>query len=235
MREEKPVCVVVGVGPGNGEAFARRFSDEGYAVALLSRSTRHTAELAAVLPHARAYACDAADADAVSATFERIRNDLGDPDVLLYNAGSGVFGTFDDVGADALENAWRINTLGGFLCAKQVVPAMEKAGAGAIIFTGATASLRGGARFAAFAQAKAAQRSLAQSMARHLWPKGIHVAVLIVDGVVDLPRTRERMPDAPAEAFIAPVAVADAACALVMQNRSGWTFEVDLRPHVEKW
>lgn len=235
MTGQLPVCVVVGVGPGNGEAFARRFADEGYAVALLSRSTKHTAELAAALPHAKAYACDAADADAVARTFAQIRSDLGDPHVLLYNAGSGVWGTFDEIGADALENAWRINTLGAFLCAKQVVPAMETAGGGAIIITGATASLRGGARFAAFAQSKAAQRSLAQSMARHLWPKGIHVAVLIVDGMVDLPRTRQMMPNAPAEQFIAPDAVAEAALALVKQQRSGWSFEIDLRPHVEKW
>jgi NAD(P)-dependent dehydrogenase (short-subunit alcohol dehydrogenase family) len=112
---------------------------------------------------------------------------------------------------------------------------MKAGGGGSIIFIGATASRRGGPRTAAFAPAKAAQRSLAESMAKSLWPSGIHVAVIIVDGVVDLPRTRERMPDRPDEAFVDPAGVAQAAMDLCRQNRRAWSFEVEARPAVEPW
>ncbi len=231
----KPVCAVVGVGPGNGAAFARRFSSEGYAVALLARSTKLSEELAATLPDSRAYACDVTDPNAIEQAFSAIRNDLGEVDTLLYNAGSGVFGDIEQVSADDLETAWRINTLGSFLAARQVIPAMKKAKKGNIIFTGATASLRGGANFAAFASAKAAQRNLAQSMARHLGSSGIHVALLIVDGMIDLPRTRQMMPDAPDERFLNPDDIAETVFNISQQKPSAWSFETDVRPYTEKW
>ena len=231
----KPVCAVVGVGPGNGAAFARRFSSEGYAVALLARSTKLSEELAATLPDSRAYACDVTDPNAIEQAFSAIRNDLGEVDTLLYNAGSGVFGDIEQVSADDLETAWRINTLGSFLAARQVIPAMKKAQKGNIIFTGATASLRGGANFAAFASAKAAQRNLAQSMARHLGSSGIHVALLIVDGMIDLPRTRQMMPDAPDERFLNPDDIAETVFNISQQKPSAWSFETDVRPYTEKW
>jgi NAD(P)-dependent dehydrogenase (short-subunit alcohol dehydrogenase family) len=232
---KSPVCVVVGVGPGNGAAFARRFHQEGYAIALLARSDQFSRELAATLPGSRAYSCDVSDAASVQQTFDAIRAELGDPAVVVYNAGSGVFGNFDTITAADLENSWRINTLGAFLVAKQVVPAMKRAGAGSFIIVGATASRRGGAATAAFAQAKAAQRTLAESLARHLWPSGIHVAVIIIDGIVDLPRTRQRMPDKPDSFFVAPDDVAATAAFLVKQPRSAWTFELEARPFGETW
>ena len=231
----KPVCVVVGIGPGNGAAFARRFAKDGYAVALLARSPELSRELAAALPDARAWACDVGDAASVARTFEAIRAAMGDPEVVIYNAGSGAFGSFDDVSAADFEASWRINALGGFLFAKQVVPAMKRAGRGNLVFVGATASRRGAARTAAFAPAKAAQRSLAESLAKHLGPAGIHVSLIVIDGVVDLPRTRQRMPDKPDAFFVRPEDVAGTAAFLVAQPRSAWTFELEARPFGETW
>jgi NAD(P)-dependent dehydrogenase (short-subunit alcohol dehydrogenase family) len=231
----KPVCVVVGVGAGNGAAFARRFAGEGHAVALLARSSAFSEKLASTLPGSRAYECDATDADSVARAFDGVRSDLGDPEVLVYNAGSGVWGTVEDATAADFEGAWRVNALGGLLAAKQVIPAMKRAGRGAIVFVGATASRKAGARSAAFSSAKGAQRSLAESMARALGPKGIHVSVIVVDGVVDLQRTRERMPDKPDSFFIKPDDVAEIAFRLTQQRSSAWSFEVEARPFAESW
>jgi NAD(P)-dependent dehydrogenase (short-subunit alcohol dehydrogenase family) len=232
---DRKVCAVVGVGPGNGAAFAKRFAAEGYAVALLARKTDFTQSLSATLPGARAYACDVADAASVDRAFASIRGDLGEVDALVYNAGSGVWGTVEEVTPADFEASWRVNTLGALLTAKQVIPAMKKAKHGSIVFVGATASRRGNVKTAAFAPAKAAQRSLAESMARHLWPAGIHVAVIIVDGAVDLPTTRKRMPDKPDSFFIKPDDVADTAVWLTMQKPSAWSFEVEARPCGETW
>jgi NAD(P)-dependent dehydrogenase (short-subunit alcohol dehydrogenase family) len=232
---KRPVCVVVGVGPGNGAAFARRFDREGYAVALLARSDDYARQLASGLAEARAFACDVADASSVEQTFAQIRTTLGEPEVVIYNAGSGVFGGFADVTVQDFENAWRVNTLGSFLVAKQVIPAMEAAGRGNFVFVGATASRRGGPRSTAFAPAKAAQRSFAESLARQLGGKGIHVSLIIIDGVVDLARTRARMPDKPDAFFVNPDDVATTAAMLVAQPRSAWTFELEARPFGETW
>jgi NAD(P)-dependent dehydrogenase (short-subunit alcohol dehydrogenase family) len=230
-----PVCVVVGVGPGNGAAFARRFAADGYAVALLARSRAHTDDLAKSLENARAWDCDAGDASSIAQVFGAIRTSMGEPEVVIYNAGSGVFGTFEEVTAEDFERAWRVNALGGFLVGKEVVPAMKRAGRGSIVFVGATASRRGGARSAAFAPAKMAQRALAESMARHLWPSGIHVSLIVIDGVVDLPRTRTMMSGKPDDFFVRPDDVAATASWLVRQPRSAWAFEVEARPFGETW
>ncbi len=229
------VCVVVGVGPGNGAAFARRFAADGCAVALLARSLELTRALAAELPGARAIACDVGDRESVQRAFAEIRRELGDPDVVVYNAGSGKFASFADASADDFEASWRVNALGAFLVAKEVVPAMQAAGRGAIVFVGATASRRGGARTVAFAPAKAAQRSLAESLARQLWPLGIHVSLIVIDGVVDLPRTRQMLRDKPDEFFVRPDDVAATAAWLAQQPRSAWAFEVEARPFGERW
>lgn len=225
----KPVCVVVGVGPKNGRAFAKRFADEGYAVALLSRSTEYTGALADEIG-GRAYACDVTDPDAINDTFSRIRDDLGDVEVLLYNAGSGKFGTFDDVPDEEFEKGWQINVRGLLQSTRAVVGPMRKRGRGAIIITGATASLRGKPFTAAFASAKAAQRSLAQSFARQLGPEGIHVALVIVDGKIgtDDETSNERE-------FLRPRDIAETVHHLAMQPKSAWSFEVDVRPFGESW
>lgn len=229
------VCVVVGVGPGNGSALGRRFANEGYAVALLARSTETSEPLAASLPDARAYRCDVTDAVSVAQAFQAVARELGPVHTLVYNAGSGTWGTVDDIDPAALEGAFRVNALGLLLAAKQVIPAMKARADGNIVVIGATASRRGAARTAAFAPAKAAQKSLAESMARHLWPQGIHVSLIVVDGVVDLPRTRAMMKDKPDDFFIAPDDLAETAFHLTVQPRSAWSFEVEARPFKESW
>ncbi len=171
-NERPPVSAIVGVGPGNGEALARRFAADGYAVALMARRPELIERLAGELPGARPYVCDAADATSVAATFAKARAELGDVDVLAFNAGSGVWGTIEQVSAEDFERSWRINTLGLFLTAREVIPAMRAGGKGAIVVIGATASRRGVAGTAAFAPAKMAQKGLAESMARHLGPSG---------------------------------------------------------------
>jgi len=231
----RPVCVVVGVGPGNGAAFARKWAREGYAVALLARSTDFTDRLASELGEGRAYACDVTDLASVERAFGEVRRDFGDVDVLIYNAGSGSWANFDDTSADAFEQSWRVNAYGGLVTAKQVVPAMKERGSGNIVFIGATASRRGAVQTVAFAAAKAAQRSLAQSMARYLWPLGIHVSLVVIDAVVDHPRTRERMPDKPDDFFSKPADIADSVFSLTRQPRSAWSFEIETRPFGEKW
>ena len=226
---EKPVCVVVGVGPKNGQAFASRFAKEGYAVALLSRSTDYSSGLASELG-GKAYACDVTDGTAIEKAFAQVRGDLGDVDVLLYNAGSGQFGTFDDVSDDEFEKGWRINVRGLLHSTREVVGPMREQGKGTIIVTGATASLRGKPMTAAFASAKAAQRSLAQSFARQLGPEGIHVALVIVDGGIG---TDEQTGDEGNR--LRPSDIAETVYHLATQPKSAWSFEVDLRPFKENW
>ena len=231
----KKVCVVTGVGMGNGASFTRKFAAEGYQVAMLARSEDRLRELEAAIPGSRGYPTAVADASAVEATIGKVRAELGPVDVLLHNAGSGSFAPFSDVTPEMLELAWRINAYALLVLTRAVVPDMERAGGGSIIVTGATASWRGGAGTAAFAAAKAAQRSLAQSAARSLGPKGIHVAYVIVDGVIDMPVTRGFFGDRPDEFFLKPDAIAETVYHLARQDRSAWTFEVDVRPFGEKW
>lgn len=230
-----PVCVVTGVGPGLGASLVRRFAAGGHPVAMLARSTDATAELATRVPGARAFACDVGERESVQEAMAQVRRDLGPVGVLCQNAGNAVFGSVDELTDEVFEAAWKVNTLGLFHCAKAVLPDLRAAGGGAILVTGATAALRGGARFAAFASAKAAQRSLAQSLARQLGPENIHVAYVVVDGVIDMPRTRAFFPDRADDFFLAPDAIAETFWHLARQDRSAWTFEVDVRPFGEKW
>lgn len=227
----KPVCAIIGIGPGNGASFARRFAGEGYAVALLSRSTDYSNELAKALDDAKAYACDASNPAAIVAAFDEVKSDLGPVEILIYNAGSGSWKNIEEISAEEFELGWRINTLGALVSSQQVIPAMKEARNGNIIFVGATASLRGVPMTAGFAPAKAAQRILAQSMAKHLWPQGIHVAVMIIDGGI-------RSPDEPKSdkgENLEPDDIASLAYYLTTQPKSAWSFEVDARPMLEKW
>lgn len=231
----QPLCVIAGVGPGNGSAFARKFAAAGYRIALLSRSEALSGELARELANARAYRCDLSDAAATRTVFEAIRKDMGAASVLVYNAGSGLWGTPEETTPADMEQAWRVNVLGCLTASQSVVPGMIEGGGGAIVVIGATASWRGGARTTAFASAKAAQRSLSQSLARHLGPQGVHVGYVIIDGVIDIPRTRARLVDKPDEFFLKPSDIADSVYHLARQPRSAWTFELDLRPFGEHW
>ncbi|HEY4015495.1 MAG TPA: SDR family NAD(P)-dependent oxidoreductase [Polyangiaceae bacterium] len=235
MTEGKPVCAVVGVGPGNGAAFARKFASEGYAVALLARGPDYSTTLAASIPGARAYACDVSDEPSIERAFAAIASELGPVDVLIYNAGSGVWGNVEKLTSKDFEASWRVNALGAFIASKAVIAGMKAKKHGDIVFIGATASRRGNVMTAAFAPAKAAQRSLAESMARYLWPEGIHVSLVVVDGVVESERARSARPDAPDNTLLKPADVADLVFALTQQKPSAWSFEVEARPFAEKW
>ena len=228
------VCVVVGVGPGLGEAYARAFSTAGWKLAVMSRSADRLKGLADELGGI-AVACDVTDDDSIQRAFAEVEQELGPVHTLIWNVGSGVWGDIDSVNVDGLELAWRTNTRGLFVATQSVLPKMRESGDGNIIVTGATASLRGKPFTTAFAAGKAAQRSLCQSLARTLWPEGIHVALIIIDGMVDLPRTRERMPDKPDEEFVGPAETAQIALHLARQPRRAWTFELEARPHLENW
>jgi NAD(P)-dependent dehydrogenase (short-subunit alcohol dehydrogenase family) len=234
MSQDK-VVVVAGVGPGNGTALARRFAESGRRVAMLARNKERVEALAASIAGARGFECDVSDASSVEACFTAVARELGEVDTLLYNAGTGVFADVETITAEQFEQAWRVNALGSLLCSREVIPAMKAKGAGDIVFIGATASRRGGKMTAAFAPAKAAQRSLAESMARSLWPAGIHVALIVVDGVVDLEKTRAKMSDKPDDFFVDPAGVAEIAWQLTRQSRQAWSFEVEARPFGENW
>ena len=231
----KPVCAIAGVGPGNGEAFARRFSEGANAVALLARGAETAGGLADELPDAHAYQCDMSDAAAIERTFSALRLDMGEIETLIYNAGNAVWGSVEEISAADFEAGWRVNALGAFLAAQRAIPAMKKAGRGNIVFIGATASRRGGPKSAGFAAAKAAQRSLAESMARHLWPAGIHVSLVIIDGVIDSARARKRLADKPDEFFLQAADIAETVWQTTRQKRSAWSFEVEARPFRENW
>jgi len=234
----KRVAVVVGVGAGLGAALARRFA-AGYTVALIARNANYLAQLAAEIEgnggRALPVPANVAEAARIDSAFAAIRDQLGDPEVLLYNAAMRPFGRLLETKPSTFENTWRVNAFGAFLCSQQVVPAMLKAGRGVILFTGATAGVKPFPTSAAFGPAKFAMRGLAQVMARDLGPQGIHVAYVNVDGPIDMPFIRQRRPDAKDEDLLKPAAIADAYWYLAHQDRSCWTQELDVRPFKEKF
>lgn len=230
------VAVVTGVGAGTGAALARRFSAGGYKVAMLARNGDRLAALEAELTGARAYLCDVSDLDAVSEMLGRVRDELGVPRALVHNAISATFKPFLEASVEELERNFRVNTTSLFHMARELAPAMIESGQGAIIATGNTAAFRGIPRYAAFAPTKAAQRILAQALARDLGPRGIHVAYLNIDAVIDTPWTRDAFhPDEPDEFFSLPRDIAEEAFRVAHQPRSAWSFDVELRPYAERW
>lgn len=231
----EPVCVVSGVGPGTGSALVRRFAAGGQRVAMLARNAERLAALERELPDTKAYLCDVSDAAQVEAAADRIESELGAPAVLVHNAVGGAFGSFLEIDPATLNRNFQVNTMGLLFLARRFAPAMVRAGSGSIIVTGNTSALRGKAAFAGFAPTKAAQRILAESMARELGPKGVHVAYIVIDAVIDVPRQRERFKDKPDEFFIKPGAIAEEAWHLTQQDRSAWSFNLELRPFGETW
>jgi len=231
----KPICAVVGVGPGNGISFARKFSEQGYSVALCSRNLDRLESYAEQIGNAYAFEFDVTDIEAPQKVFNQVKKQLGNVSVLINNAGSGNFSNFDNTTVESFRNSWEVNSRGLFTSVKAVLPQMRGAGNGNIIVIGATASWRGGINTVPFASAKAAQRSLAQSLAKYLGPEGIHVSYVIIDGVINLERTRKNMPDKPDDFFMNSDHIADSVYFLTRQKESAWTFELDLRPFGEKW
>lgn len=230
-NSNKPLALVTGVGPGTGAAIARRFAESGYRVAMLARDAERLARLEQEIPDSIAVPCDVADPEELA----RVIQQVGNPDVVIHNAVGGAFGTFTEVDAETLQRNFEINAMALFHLARLTTPAMIEAGKGALIVTGNTSALRGKAAFAGFAPTKAAQRILAESLARELGPKGIHVAYLIIDAVIDVPWQREQRPEAPDDFFISPASIAGEVYHLAHQPKDAWSFLAEVRPFHEPW
>lgn len=214
------VCVVAGVGPGLGEHAARRFAAGGCRVALLARDAARLANISASILGSRPYSCDVTDSKLVAKTFAAIQADLGDVDALIYNVGGGPFRPFDNITGSELEDGFRGNVLGLLLTAQQVGPEMAKRGHGVIGVTGATSSWRSLPTTAGFAPGKFASRGLAESLARQLGPKGVHVFHAVIDGGISSNRTSKMA--------MHPADIAEAYYNLALQPRSAWTFELSV-------
>ena len=227
-------AVIAGVGPGLGESLARKFGAEGCSIGLFARSVEYLAALEGDLREAGyealAVPTDIADPDAVEAGFEAVRDELGSVDVLINHAGGGGWRGLSDLSAEAFEDAWRTCALGGFLCSKAALPDLLDSG-GTLIFTGATSAVRGRSGALGFSSAKFAVRGMAGSLARELGPRGVHVCHVVIDGGIRPPEKDVENP----EEYLDPDAIADSYWHLVEQDRSSWTAELDLRPHVEEF
>jgi NAD(P)-dependent dehydrogenase (short-subunit alcohol dehydrogenase family) len=233
------VSVIAGVGPGLGSSLARKFAKEGCRLAVLARSPDFLEALSKELrehgTEVLAIPTDISETDQVAAAFARIRDELGPVDLLVNNASaSSPFSQpFVDITPESFTHGWRVGVRGAFLCSQAVVPDMLRKNAGCVLFTGATSSVRGSA--ITFSSAKFALRGFAQALARELWPKGIHVAHIVIDGVI---RENENEPgtgDQTAEPLMNPAAIAEAYWGLVKQDSSAWSLELDLRPYGEKF
>jgi NAD(P)-dependent dehydrogenase (short-subunit alcohol dehydrogenase family) len=218
---------------------ARRFAREGFAVALMARregsATGVREEIEGAGGTALPVSADATDPASVAAAFDQIRSNLGAPEVFVYNAGAFQMGGILDLSPEKFDECFKANCAGAFYAAQQVLPAMVEARRGTVLLTGATAALRGGARFSALAVGKFGLRALAQSMAREFGPQGIHVAHIVVDGQIDTPRVREMSPGRENHTMLSPDAIAETYWQLHAQDRSAWTLELDLRPAVESF
>ncbi|MGI9452148.1 MAG: SDR family NAD(P)-dependent oxidoreductase [Geminicoccaceae bacterium] len=233
---QKKVCLVTGVGDGTGASIVHRFAREGYQVAMLARSLKRLAKLENEVSGSRAYAFDLADLDRLVEVCRQVQTELGAPDVIVHNAVRATFEPFMTADPEDLERNFRVNTTTLLYMARELAPAMVKRGSGAIVVTGNTAALRGVPNYAVFAPTKAAQRILAQSLARDLGPKGVHVAYVTIDAAIDTPWTRIPFnPDKPDDFFSKPDAIANEVFHVAHQDRSTWSFDVELRPFGEKW
>lgn len=241
--KEAPVAVIAGVGEGVGLALAHRCAAEGMTTIMVARNQerllRHADAISDKGGRAIALSADVRDEESVRSLFERITTEYGVPELVVYNAGAQHRDSILNVKASLFEKVWRLTCFGGFLVSREAARHMVNVEKGTIIFTGATASLRGGSEFGAFASAKFGLRALAQSMARELGPKGLHIAHVIIDGAVDMPRIHELFPGIAdrvgPDGLLDPMDVADAYLALHHQKRSAWSFEIDVRPWVENF
>ena len=233
------MAAVLGVGPGLGAAIAVRFAREGYAVGLMARSGRSMSEAREEIEgsggEALAVTADATDAASVARAFDQVRGSLGDPEVFVYNAGAFRMGGILELTPEDFDRCWKANCAGAFYAAQCVLPAMLERGSGTVILTGATAALRGSARFSALAVGKFGLRALAQSMAREFGPQGIHVAHVVIDGQINTQRVREMSSEREEHTMLSPNAIAETYWKLHTQDRTAWTLELDLRPAVESF
>lgn len=243
MTEKQEVALVVGAGDAIGSAIARRFAQEGYTVVAVRRNGDKlqslVSEIEAAGGNAHGWSADARDEEAITALFARIESEVGPLAVTVFNVGANVPMKILETSSRKFSKIWEMACFGGFLTGREAAKTMLPRGKGTIIFTGATASVRGAAGFAAFASAKHGLRALAQSMARELAPENIHVAHVVIDAAVDTQWIRENFlvhkQDRPEDDIVQPSSIAEAYVQLHRQPRDAWTFEMDLRPWVETW
>lgn len=245
MTATKGACLVVGVGDGVGSAIAKAFAAEGYTVCM-TRRPRHLDQLEALAAEirssgqdARAFGVDARQEADMIALVDRIEAEIGPLEVAVFNIGANVRFDLTQTTAQVFSKVWEMACFAGFLMGREAARVMLPRGRGTIIFTGATASLRGREGFAAFAGAKHGLRALAQSMARELWPKGIHVAHPVIDGAIDTEFIRSNFPERYAlkeqGGILNPEHIADLYWQLHQQPRDAWTHETEIRPWMEPW
>jgi NAD(P)-dependent dehydrogenase (short-subunit alcohol dehydrogenase family) len=233
--ESSTSVLVAGVGPGLGFSLAARFAREGYRVAMLARDGGRLDELASRGPGLVPIPCDVTDPAQVEAAVTKTESELGPLACAVFNAGAFEPGGILDIAPADFERCWRVGALAAFLVGQAAARRMVTRGEGTILFTGATASLRGGARFSNLASPKFALRALAQSMARELAPQGIHVAHVIIDGQIRSARSEPLLAERGPDSLLEPDAIAEAYLGLHRQHRSAWTHELDLRPWVERF
>jgi len=226
------VALIIGAGDGLSASIARRFAQEGMRIALAARNAEKLSVLCKEID-GRAFGCDAARPDQVAQLFENVERDMSAPDVVVYNPSARARGSLIDLDPADVEHSLAVTAFGGFLVAQQAVRRMLEKQHGAVLFTGASASIKGYAHSAPFAMGKFALRGLAQSMARELSPQGIHVAHFVIDGSIRNPG-RSEPPDKP-DSMLDPDAIAESYLHALRQPRSAWTWEIELRPWVERF
>ena len=230
-----PHCLVVGVGPGLGMGCVRRFAADGYRVSMIARHAGRLESWEAEVEHSAGYPTDVADLDGFRHTLSRIVAEQGLPEVVIYNAARATFGNYRDISMADFETNFRINTAGLLVLAQELAPAMVERGSGSIMVTGNTGSLRGTPNFVGWSPTKAGQRILAESLARELGPRGIHVAYIVVDALIDMPFARRNNTDKPADFFAQPADLAETIFHTAHQPKTAWSFYVELRPFGESW
>lgn len=227
-------AVIAGVGPGLGESLARKFLDEGCQVGLCARSNIYLEELSDELgENALAVPTDITNEERVAEAFDTVREEFGPVDILINHASGAAWKGVRDISPGEFEQAWRVSAHGALLCSQEAIADMDDGGT--IIFTGATSAVRGREGAVGFSAAKFAVRGMAESMARELGPEGIHVAHVVLDGQIATPEALRMNPERETKTFLDPDEIADSYWHLVEQDRSAWTLELDLRPHVEEF
>jgi len=246
MRDySKFSAIIIGAGVSTGSAITRKFAEMGYHVCPVRRE-RNFSDLEKLANgikeaghSATPFGVDARDEDAIAKLFKEVEENIAPIDVVVFNPGANVFFPIEDTTARVFKKVWEMAAFAGFLTGREAAKYMTARNEGSIFFTGATASMRGGSGFSAFASAKFALRAVSQSMARELGPQGIHVAHFIIDGAIDTAFIKENFPDRYAlkekDGILQPDAIADAYWFVHTQHRSAWTHELDLRPYMEKF
>ena len=230
------ILLIIGVGPGTGYSTAKKYSENGYHVAMISRDENRLSSFKKKLKNASFYKCDVSNLSLLKRTLRLILTEVGLPEVVIYNAVLGGRKFILDSDPALLEIMFRTNVTSLLVTVKEIIPKMVEKKKGTVIVTGNTAAWRGKSKHAMFASTKAAQRILTESIAREFGPKGIHVSYITIDAAIDQPRTRKLYYDGHDDSFFSkPSAIAETIFFISQQERSAWTFSLDLRPDIEIW